>query len=100
MGDHYMLGKRKQEAMEGGPLHARKQEAMEGGPLHARKQEAMEGGPLHARKQEAMEGGPLHARKKETGGYWTIQQSRFARVNALCNLLRERSQRTSWPISE
>ena len=45
MGDHYMLGKRKQEAMEGGPLHARKQVAMEGGPLHARKQ-AMEGGTI------------------------------------------------------
>ena len=32
--------------------------------------------------------------------YWAIQRSWFARVNALCNLSRERSQRTSGPISE
>ena len=48
----------------------------------------------------AIDGGPLRARKKETGGYWAIQRSWFARVNTLCNLLRERPQRTSWPIYE
>ena len=31
MGDHYMLGKRKQEAIDGGPLHARKKEMGAGG---------------------------------------------------------------------
>ena len=32
--------------------------------------------------------------------YWAIQRSWFARVNALCNLSRKMSQRTSGPISE
>ena len=31
--------------------------------------------------------------------YWAIQRSWFARVNALCNLSRKKSQRTSGPIS-
>ena len=32
--------------------------------------------------------------------YWAIQRSWFARVNALCNLSRKKSQHTSGLISE
>ena len=42
----------------------------------------------------------LRKRKRKQEAYWAIQRSWFARVNALCNLSRKKSQRTSGPITE
>ena len=39
----------------------------------------------------------------DDASYWAIQQSWFARVNALCNLSRKKSREVAahfWPISE
>ena len=54
MGDHYILGKRKKEAIDGGHyiLGKRKQQAIDGGPLHARKQKETQS--AHAKSTEAV----------------------------------------------